>query len=365
MFAYLKTQSPIFSAAHSPAYSNIAYGLLGFAQESITGTPVQTAIEEGIFEALGMKQSSFKTPQTIKGGVIPGGEPSKVGWGWDMGPSNPSGSIYSSTADLVKACQAILQSSLISPDQTRRWLKPHMQTSYLGAAVGAPWEIRYLSLPNNNRLTQLYSKQGDTGTYHAALVLSPEHDLGWVVLTAGTPEGDNPTIREDLLNAFGDMFLPAAEEQAQKEAEEAYAGTYVDKATNSTAKISVNDRRPGLTTTSLISRGVPIIGPDSALKEQFGAGGFAKLYPSGLRTVSASGGGEGTYESRVGFRATFFNQTEEDKVQDPCLMSWTALGAPSYGQVTLDNWVFDMGEDHKAKALTVKMLRLKLEKEEA
>lgn len=362
MLAYVLKQHPLFPTAHSPAYTNLAFALLGYAQEAITGVPIDQAITDNIFGALDMNNSSFsETPSS--GGVIPGGDPEAVSWDLQMGPTSPSGSIYSSTSDMVKAGQAILQSKLVSHAQTRRWFHPHIQTSRLGGAVGAPWEIRYLSLPEGDRMTQLFSKQGDTGGYHAALALSPEHELGWVVLTAGTLDSDAPRIRETLVNAFSNIFVPAAEAQASDEAATNFAGTYIHKATNSSVTIEVDPAgRAGLQVKTLISRGVMAIGPESPFIPIYGAGQSARLYPSELRTVSRKSDNTGEYNSRLGFRATFFNSTEDGQLQDPCLMAWTAPGTPMYGQVALDDWVFEMGEDGRAEVLDVRMFRLKMER---
>lgn len=269
LFSYLLKQHPVFPTAHSPSYSNVAYTLLGYAQQAITGTPVGDAITKNIFGPLGMAHSSFQdTPSS--GGVIPGGNASETGWGDDLGPTSPSGSVYSSTSDMVKAGQAILQSTLLSRAQTRRWLKPLIQTGFLSTAVGAPWEIRYLAL-SGQRVSQLYTKQGDVGTYNAALVLSPEHDLGFVVLAAGTQGSSAPSIRESLMNSFGDIFLPMAEQQARDEAESHFAGNYTDKATNSSATLQLGPTgSPGLLVKSLVSRGVQVIGPQSPLIQIYG-----------------------------------------------------------------------------------------------
>lgn len=355
-------QHPLFPTAQSPAYGNLAYALLGYAQEAITGIPVEVAITNNIFKALGMNESSFSEPPS-SGGVIPGGDPSAVSWDLDMGPTSPSGSLYSSTSDLVKAGQAILQSTLLSPAQTRRWFHPRMQTSRVGAAVGAPWEIRYLTLPEGQRTTQLFSKQGDTGGYHAVLSLSPEHGLGWVVLTAGTMDSTAPAVRETLMNSFANNFLPAAETQARDEAVTNFAGTYTHKATNSSVTIKVDSAgRPGLLVKALMSRGVMAIGPESPFISIYGAGQSARLYPSNLRTISRKRDDSGDYDSRLGFRATFFNSTEDGQIQDPCLMAWTAPGTPLYGQVALDDWVFEMGEDGRSEFLDVRMFRLRMKR---
>ncbi|KAI0441089.1 beta-lactamase/transpeptidase-like protein [Xylaria telfairii] len=361
LFSYLLKQAPLYPTAHSPAYSNVAYTLLGYAQQAITGTPISDAVATNIFEALAMTNSSFSRKPS-SGGVIPGGNESQVGWDEDLGPTSPAGSIYSSTSDMVKAGQAILQSKLLSPAQTRRWLKPLTQTGYLSTAVGAPWEIRYLSL-SDQRVSQLYTKQGDEGTYHAALVLSPEHDLGWVVLAADTTGVNAGRIRETVMNSFGDLFLSVAEQQAENEAEVNFAGIFNDEATNSSVRIQAGPSgSPGLLVTGLTSHGAQVIGPESPLIQLYGVGQFARLYPSNLRATSRTKGGSGTYDSRLGFRATYFNATEPGKVQDPCLQAWTALGAPLYGQVALDDWVFQMREDGQAEALDVGFLRLRLQR---
>ncbi|KAI0401665.1 beta-lactamase/transpeptidase-like protein [Xylaria palmicola] len=358
LFSYLLKQHPLYPTAYSPAYSNVAYTLLGYAQQAITGTLVSDAVTNNIFRALHMDNSSFQDTPT-HGGVIPGGKASDVGWDQDLGPTSPSGSVYSSASDMVKAGQAILQSTLMSPARTRRWLKPLMQTGYLSTAVGAPWEIRYLIGPNQ-RVSQLYTKQGDVGTYHAALVLSPEHDLGWVVLAAGTATSGAHTVRETLMNSFGDLFLPMAGRQARKEAESNFAGSFVDKATNSSVTIQAGPS--GLLVTSLISHDVQVVGSESPLVQIYGVGQSARLYPSNLKATSISEHGPGTYVSRLGFRATYFNATQPGKVQDPCLSTWTALGAPLYGQVALDDWVFEMSEDGQAEVLEVRLLRLRMER---
>ncbi|KAI0858788.1 beta-lactamase/transpeptidase-like protein [Xylaria cubensis] len=361
LFSYLLNQRPLYPTAHSPAYSNVAFTLLGYAQQAITGTPLSDAVTTNIFEALAMKNSSFSRKPS-SGGVIPGGNESQVGWNEDLGPFSPSGAIYSSTADLVKAGQAILQSRLLSPAQTRRWMKPLTQTGYLSTAVGAPWEIRYLTL-QDERVSQIHTKQGDEGTYHTAFILSPEHDLGWVVLAADATNTNAGRIRETLMNSFGDLFLPMAELQAQNEAGVNFAGIFADEATNSSVKIqTAPSGSPGLFVTGLTSHGAQVVGPESPLIQVYGVGQSARLYPSNLRATSRSKDGSGTYDSRLGFRAEFFNASQPGKIQDPCLSAWTAVGAPTYGQVALDDWVFEMQENGQAEALNVGFLRLRLKR---
>lgn len=357
----LLKQHPIFSTGHSPAYSNIAYTLLGSAQETIIGVPVSAAISTNILSALNMTSSSYTT-KPVLGGVIPGGDESAVGWDYDLGPTSPSGSMYCSTSDMIKAGRAILKSTTMTPAQTRRWLKPMSQTGVLGSAVGAPWEIRNIML-ESGRLSQIYTKQGDLGGYRAALVLSPEHELGAVVFSAGTMSSNSAAVRETLMNAAGAAFLPMAEQQARLEVRVNFVGTYVDEATNSSVVITVGegpDAPGGLSVNSLISHSVEVIGPASPFLQIYGAGASARLFPTLLKTVARAADGS-AYTSRMGFRASFYDAVGEmNALQDPGLMQWTSLGAPTYGARTLDDWVFEMDEDGKAEAVDITMLRLKL-----
>ncbi|KXJ86467.1 beta-lactamase/transpeptidase-like protein [Microdochium bolleyi] len=364
----LLKQHPIFPTAHSPAYTNIAYTLLGFAQEAITGMAAGDAITANIFSALNMSSSTFSTKPSSGRGVIPQGDQASVGWDWDLGPTAPSGSIYSSTADMVKAGRAILDSKTLTPARTRRWLKPMSQTGVLGSAVGAPWEIRDIMLGavgGGRRLSQVYTKQGDIGGYRAALVLSPEHDIGAVVFSAGLTGSNSAAVRETLMNAVGRVFLPLAEEQARKEARAKFAATYTDEASNSSVTIQIDEGTPGLMVKSMVSRSVEVIGPASPFLQVYGAGASARLFPTTLKTVRDKAAGDGTFTSRLGFRASFFNASGDlNDVQDPGLMQWTSLGAPAYGARTLDDWVFEMGEDGKAAVVDVRMLRMRLVRKE-
>ena len=352
-------QHPLYAPQTSPAYSNIAFTLLGYAQDKITGKNFSTTVETSIIKPLGMSSSSYSA--VPKQGVIPGGNASLVGFDVDLGESAPSGSFYSSTSDMVKAGMAMAQSRLLTQGATRRWFSPRIQTGYASSPVGAPWEIRYLT-DENQHVVESYTKQGDLGNYHAGLAFSRQHELGWVAMTATTPEGSSD-IRGELFNAFEDFFIPMGETQARKEAIVNFNGTYVDAASNSSVTILVgDDGRAGLGVPLMITRGKETIGPRSKFADIFHVGKSGRLYPSGLKTVKESSSGKGEYASRLGFRATFFNETSGSELDDPCLMAWTALGAPTFGQVSLDDWVFELGEDGKAETLDLRMWRLKLKR---
>lgn len=139
--------------------------------------------------------------------------------------------------------------------------------------------------------------------------------------------------------------------------------TYIDTATNSSVTIVVDASTPGLSVTHLSARGVEVIGPFSLFIPLCGAGQSARLFSSGLRTKRAKASSTASYVSRLGFRASFFNATGDGgAVQDPGLMQWTSLVAPAYGGVTLDEWVFGMGEDGVVEKVDMRMLRVSIKK---
>lgn len=44
------------------------------------------------------------------------------------------------------------------------------------------------------------------------------------------------------------------------------------------------------------------------------------------------------------------------------MVAWGTVGHVKYGQKTLDDWVFEMGEDGQAVALHLRALRVKLQR---
>lgn len=364
-FYYLARQHPHFPPAHSPVYSNIAYLLIAYALESITGQDLPTIIATKIFEPLGMAHSSYETP--IPGGVVPadkeGPASNAIMWAAESLPAmdHPGGANYMSTGDLVRAGQAILQSTLLSPSRTRRWLTPTMLTGDPTSHVGTPWEIFCRRAPNG-RIYEYYTKAGDIGAYDSTLVLSPQHGVGWTVLAAGGT-GKAGKIQTALTNAFQTFFIEAIEEQARVEAAQNFDGTYVDEASNSSVTIVAgHEGHMGLAALDWTFQGKPF---DALAPVGLSEDHKAKptlLYPSTLKTLRKKADGSGEYESRLGFRAIFWAADERGALEDPSMAAWGTVGHVKYGQRTLDDWVFEMGEDGLAVALHLRALRVKLQR---
>jgi hypothetical protein len=133
--------------------------------------------------------------------------------------------MYSTTNDLTILGRSILTSTLIKPAITRRWLKLRAFVSNLLTAVGAPWEIRRFQAPPNNRIVDLYMKIGDLPGYSSLLVLNPDWDVCFSILSIGANPTTNTLLLADLI---AETILPAIEIASREEANTLLAGSYVN-----------------------------------------------------------------------------------------------------------------------------------------
>ena len=69
----IKKRPPIYAPNYQSTYSNVAFILLGYVLENVTGKTYEEVVKSTIFEPLGMQSSSFKTPPTSSG-IIPLGD---------------------------------------------------------------------------------------------------------------------------------------------------------------------------------------------------------------------------------------------------------------------------------------------------
>lgn len=65
-----KKRPPVFPPSYKSTYSNIAFILLGFVLENVTGRTYQEALSTNILKPLGMHHTTVKRPRDSMG-VIP------------------------------------------------------------------------------------------------------------------------------------------------------------------------------------------------------------------------------------------------------------------------------------------------------
>jgi hypothetical protein len=267
---------------------------------------------------------------------------------------------YSSLTDLTALGRSILNSTLLPPLTTRKWLKPITHTSSLRFSLGSPWEILRQSVPvttrpetKTTRAVDFYTKQGGGDGYTSLLGLSPDHDMGISILTAGPASSVTFLAIRQL---FVDIWLPAAEQAARDQAMTNLAGRYTlgsedDAKAWSVAEVSLLPDEPALVLSKLVSNGTDVLEFMRANSKQLAGGekGSARmwLYPMGLVAPSGSG------KSRIAFRGVI--GLSGKKAAEDC-GSWAEGDRLRWGNYPGDVLVFEVGEDGKAMAVEVPVL---------
>lgn len=237
-------------------------------------------------------------------------------------------------------------------------MKPITFTSSWGYTIGAPWEIlRSDNVTSDQRLIDFYTKGGDLGTYHANLVLIPDYDLVISILTTG-PETSSGVVQL-LSSQTITTLLPAIETAGKDDARAAFAGTYVDKDTNSTFTLIVDDEGPGLNITEWTVRGTDVpshwlnyLGAISSALPEIHVS--TRLYPSGL-----------VAGSRTAWRVAIDLGTPEEIAQADAQLFWPQASCLAWGLMdrgvyefnALDEMVFNLDDtDSGSVAISVELV---------
>ncbi|KAB8262339.1 beta-lactamase/transpeptidase-like protein [Aspergillus pseudonomiae] len=350
--------SPVFLPWSSPQYANNGYMFLGMAIANLTGKPLEQVYQDSVFEPLGMTSSLSDPPaendpnraRSVIAGPI-------EGFAIDASVTKGSGGLLSTTNDLAKLGVAILNSTLLPADQTRKWIKPVSHSADLRYSVGKPWEIYRYVHPDSGIVTDIYTKMGDSGNYGGLLAVLPDFDAGFSVLDASsltTRSASAAYLMDLVINAV----VPALIEQAALEAQRNYIGTYrsSNAGLNSSLTLALSPptrASPGLIVSSWISNGTDITPYLAAIL----GGKDTRLVP----TIPASG--------KVAFRP--YTPTVEKAVGSPQRLisrlydvnDLYLLDGSTYGGQSLSLLVFDVDENGRATAVTPPAFRTKLERQ--
>ncbi|KAF4967243.1 hypothetical protein FSARC_5155 [Fusarium sarcochroum] len=336
---------PTYVPWSNPVYANAAWLLLSFVIEKVSGESVEKFVQKNVLDVAGMKSTTYSKPDDSVGAIGPG----DIFWNTSLGILDPAGSYYSSTKDILAFGSSILKHEQLDVVETNKLLKPVTFTSARGQFIGAPWEIkRSNNLTVDERIVEVYTKGGDLGTYHAALAMIPDYDIVISVL-AGGPEASGGVINL-LLSQVVKGIVPALEAAGKTQAKSAFAGKYVNKETNSTLILAVDDEGPGLNITEWIVRGTDVSAHwlnylsnlQSGVPEIQIAG---RLYPTDL----AAG-------KRTAWRAVFRLGTVEEVAMeeeqffwdDSSCSTWAVVDRAVYEFLGLDEMVFEVDDGGKA-----------------
>ncbi len=172
-------------------YSNIGFGVLGYALQRAAGASFLELIEDRIFEPLGMSSSTFiigpELSRRLSVGLAnPGGDTvdadfpalEHAGRGYKV----PNGGIYSTVGDLATFGAAVMgmtEYELLGPgtrSEVMQW-----QTPPDGPGYGLGFSIRRVTLPDGSD-GKFVGHGGSVAGYTAYLVFEPESGYGVVML---------------------------------------------------------------------------------------------------------------------------------------------------------------------------------------
>lgn len=314
-----------FEPWKTPVYSDLNFMLLGMAISNITNKTMTDVYNSAIFHPLNMSSSSDTSPtdnKTLARSVV-AGLPA-ANFAVDIPFTTPSGGILSTISDLQKLGIAILNNTLLSRALTDKWMKPTSHTASLSYSIGAPWEIHRFVHPKTGRVTDIYTKLGDSGYYGGVLALIPQYNAGFTFLNAATnPNRSTTALR--ILDHVTATILPALEAEAAAEAKRNFVGTYESFSGDikATLKIGFNASSPGNVHSNLVVTEWTYNGTD-ILSGPFFLGREARLEQS---IVKYSENGK---PRQIAFLLSSYNQTptymEATKLPETGVMGpWTGF----------------------------------------
>lgn len=282
--------------------------------------------------------------------------------------------MFSSAGDLSTLGMAVLNSTLLRPVLTRRWLKPVTFSSDHVAAVGMPWGLRRLSLSDSNphRTVTAFTKAGGVGDYSSILSIIPEFNIGITVLVAGENTGG---IVWSVADYLGEVLLPNFDAAMRDDAGARYGGTYQASGPGnltSSLVISADADKPGLGAVSWVSNHTDMIPVAQALQSGLSVASdpaagnsttqaSVRLYYTGLESRGAAG--NTTLQS---FKAVFEalgSPSNAGKGFSTDCGTWIDYTGVTYAGLPLDEFIFEV--DAAGEAVSVRNLALNVTLERA
>ena len=208
------------------------------------------------------------------------------------------------------------------------------------------------------KVTDIYTKLGDSGAYGGMLAIIPDYDAGFSFLNAYYEPMDGPQTRGTsalkIINLIAEAVVPALEAQAAVEAKKNFAGTYVSFKPDVESKLVVtfnqSDVEPSASSLNIqkwISNGTDMV------EVQFG-GTKPRLLLSIPEKNSSNDRGQVTFQlssnpqwetyAAAGLgRFTGFYDSNFD---------WAVYDGPRYAGGGLNTFTFDVDEVCSATSVT-------------
>lgn len=239
----VKDMTPNFEPWKTPVYSDLGFMLLGLAISNVTDKTMTEVYQSAIFDPLNMTSSSDKSiNKTLDRAVVTSSLFNYTQLD-NFAFTAPSGGILSTLTDLQKLGLGILNSTLLSQEATDKWMKPVSHTGSLSYSIGAPWEIHRFVHPKTGKVTDVYTKLGDSGDYGGGMAIIPQYNAGFAMLNGAnvltTPQRSEVALH--ILDYVTATVLPALEAEALAEAKSNFIGEYKssDGGVETTLKIGI------------------------------------------------------------------------------------------------------------------------------
>ncbi|KAB8259300.1 beta-lactamase/transpeptidase-like protein [Aspergillus pseudonomiae] len=336
---------PVAPPGVTPIYSNVAFQILGYIIEKVTGQPFNDVLKSRILHPLALTNTSLHTPSRNSAGIIPT-DPKTSGWALAM---------YSTITDLSTAGKAILNSTLLTEAQSNRWLKPVTHTSNPANSLGYPWIIYSSGDYPDTSMIDIYTYYSSIGQYSSYIGLVPDYNVGFAVLATDSVTAPDLNAHADII---GDVILPALMKTAVKQAGARFGGEYTaSSGLNSSIIVSV-DKLPGMFVDRFVSNGTDFRETLASLIGVKDPEALSiRLYPTGLVSSTESGG------SRVAFRAVLQDKNELADAGTPTCVSWMDVDKLRYQGRALDLFVFEVDGGGNAVGVEIPGLVLQLNRE--
>src|SRR6187431_2042677 len=214
---YLKRWTPqrVFAPGTTPAYSNWATSLAGYAVERVSGETFDDYCDKHIFAPLGMTNSTMRQPlpAAMTGQMASGYKPGQEAGKFEIIGPAPAGSLSSTGTDMAKFMLAHL-------DQGKGLLSPEVAATMHNSPLDKVNPVSLLPPLNRMELgffetnvngREVIGHLGDTEFFHTSLHLLMKEGVGvYFSFNSGGREGQVQTLRWSLFEDFADRYFPAA-----------------------------------------------------------------------------------------------------------------------------------------------------------
>jgi serine-type D-Ala-D-Ala carboxypeptidase/endopeptidase len=191
--AFLRTFVP--APDPKPEYSNLGFGLLGYALATKTGKSYEQLVTERVLEPLGMRDTSITLTASQRTRLAPGHADGKVVANWDIPTLAAAGALRSTAADMAKYLKALLDPPDTRIGRAIKMAREPRADFANGMRIGLAWIAR-----TSDDGKDLIWHNGGTGGYRSFIGAIPDGKVGIVVLTNANSNPD--PIAMKTLNAL-------------------------------------------------------------------------------------------------------------------------------------------------------------------